>query len=179
MLNRLIVVLVVAFGGFANAQTQPATPSFSGICFVTAQKILQNHPQGPVILEAQKKAQEELNALAAQIQALQVKVANGSATATDRQQLETLIKTYQARGQQLKRNVDKLLEPVTAQVDAAIAQVAQAKGCVLVFDRAIASSSGLVVYANPLSVLDISDDVIACCKRNDAVAPCLIRQNES
>jgi outer membrane protein len=167
MLKKMIVVLVVTLAGIANAQTQPtgpATAPLGGICFVTAQQVLQNHPQGTAVLEGQKKAQQELNTLAAQIQALQVKVANGSATAADRQQLETLIQTYQSRGEQLKRNIDKLLEPITEEVDEAIGQVAQTRGCALVLDRAIAGSSGLIVYANSTTV-DITDDVIALLRK--------------
>ncbi len=168
MFKKTIVVLVGALAGFANAQTQPAaaTPApANNICFVTAQKVLQNHPQGAAILEAQKKAQDELSGLVKQIQALQAKVANNTATTAERQQYETLVKTYQARGEQLKRNLDKQLEPITQQVDEAIEQVAQARGCALVLDRAIAGSSGMIVYANPATTLDISDEVIALLKK--------------
>jgi outer membrane protein len=164
MLKKIVVVLIVALAGLAQAQTQPATP-FSGVCFVTAQKVLQNHPQGQAVLDAQKKAQDELAGLARQIQALQVKVANNSATAAERQQLETLIKTYQSRGDQLKRNIDKLLEPITREVDAAVTEVAKIRGCALVLDRAIAGSSGLIIYANPELTPDITDDVISFLKK--------------
>ncbi len=161
---RVLLVAVVCLLGVANAQTTPVTPpnpaASTTICFVNAQKVLQNHPQGAKVLEAQKKAQDELKVLSDQVQALQVKISNGTATAAERQQYETLIKTGQARQAQLKAQIDKLLEPITKDVDAAVAKVANARGCGVVLDRAIAANSGLVIYVNPNSALDITDDVI-------------------
>ncbi len=146
------------FAGVAQAQTTPPVPAT--ICFISAKKILAAHPQGAKVLEAQQKAQAELQELSDKVQALQTKIANNTATPTERQQYETLVKTGQARQAALKTQIDKLLEPITKAVDLAVTKVALIRGCSVVLDRVIAAQSGLVIYVNPNTVLDISDDVI-------------------
>jgi outer membrane protein len=172
--ERAIAVLAVSLWGVAAAQTtppaappttppaapvtQPATLT-SPICFVNAQLVLEAHPDGAKVLEARKAAQTELQGLAGQIQALQQKIASGSATAADRQQYETLVRTYQTRTKTLQDQQNRLLEPITKAVDAAVTKIAPTRGCLIVLDRSIAASSGLVVYAAPGT--DITNDVIA------------------
>ena len=118
-------LLAIAFSllGIAHAQTTPAPPA-SAICFVNAQRLLEAHPDGAKVLEARKRAEDELKPLQGQIQALQQKIAAGNATAAERQQYETLVKSYQARAVALQDAQNKLLEPITRAVDAAIAKVA-------------------------------------------------------
>jgi outer membrane protein len=166
MKKWFLVVLIAALGSVAGAQTSPAAPAApaqgtqgSAICFVNAQSILEGNPDGAKVLEARKAAAAELQPLVQQIQALQQKIQAGSATAAERQQYDTLVKTYQARSKALQDAQNKLLEPITKAVDAAVAKVAAARGCVVVLDRQIAASSGLVVYADPST--DITQDVIA------------------
>lgn len=129
------------------------------IGFVNAQAALQGHPKGTAVIDAQKKAQAELKDLSDKVQALQVKIGNGTATAAERQQYETLVKTGQARQAQLKAQIDKLIEPITKEVDSAVTKVAKAQGFVLVMDRAIAQQSGLVIYADPDGT-DLTADVV-------------------
>ncbi len=158
MLKKILPIAVAV--ALTAAFTVPmAQTRATRIGFVNAQNVLAGHPQGARVIDAQKKAQAELKDLSDRVQALQAKVANNTATAAERQQLETLIKTGQARQTQLKTQLDKLLEPITKQVDAAVAKVAKAQGFVLVMDRAIASQSGLVIYADPEGT-DLSDEVI-------------------
>jgi outer membrane protein len=157
-------LLVVAFTlfGIARAQTTPPatpTPPSSGICFVTSKRVLEAHPDGVKVLEARKRAEEELKPLQQQIVALQQKIAAGNATAAERQQYEALVKSYQTQTKAIQDAQNKLLEPITKAVDAIIARVAPSRGCTVVLDRAIAASSGLVVYADPNT--DITDAVIA------------------
>ncbi len=162
MLKKLLPIAVAV--ALTAAFTLPmAQTRATRIGFVNAQKVLQNHPQGAKVLDFQKKAQEELKSLSDQVQALQVKIANGTATAAERQKYETLVKTGQARQAALKAQVDKLLEPITKEVDAAVAKVGKAQAFVLVMDRAIASQSGLVIYADPEGT-DLTDDVIKVIK---------------
>jgi outer membrane protein len=158
MLKKLLpiaaaVALTAAFT-LPMAQTRATR-----IGFVNAQVVLAGHPQGAKVLEAQKKAQDELKELSDKVQKLQPKIANNTATPAERQQYETLIKTGQARQAALKTQIDKMLEPITKQVDAAVAKVGKAQGFVLVMDRAIASQSGLVVYADPEGT-DLSAEVL-------------------
>jgi outer membrane protein len=157
MVGLLLAALVVS-----SAQAQSASPTpANAICFIQSQRVLAAHPKGAAVFEAQQKAQAELQEISDKIQALSVKISNGTATAADRQLADTLQKTGQARSTTLKTQIDKMLEPITRDVDAAIAKVGTAKGCGVVLDRAIASQSGLFVWVNPNTTLDISDDVIA------------------
>ncbi len=161
-MKKWFVVLGLVFAsGLAQAQTQtpPPAPPPTAICFVNAQQVLEAHPDGAKVLEARKAAEAELKPLVQQIQALQQKIQAGSATAAERQQYDTLVKTYQTRSKALQDAQNKLLEPITTAVDAAVAKVAPLRGCSIVLDRQIAASSGLVIYADPGT--DITKDVIA------------------
>jgi outer membrane protein len=144
----------------AHAQSAPTTPA-NTICFINSQRVLMAHQNGSGVIEAQQKAQAELKEISDKIQALGVKISNGTATAADRQLAETLQKTGQARQAALKIQIDKLLEPITKEVDAAVAKVAPQKGCGVVLDRDTASRSGLFIWVNVSTTLDISEAVIA------------------
>jgi outer membrane protein len=157
MLKKIIPVLVAvaltAAFTLPNAQTKA-----SKIGFVNAQKVLECHPDGKGIVAQRKKAEDELKPIQQQLTALQAKLQQNSATAAERQQYDVLAKSYQARAKQLQDKFDKLLTPVTKDVDVAVSKVAKAQGYVVVMDRLIASSSGLVIYADPEGT-DLTDDV--------------------
>jgi outer membrane protein len=156
-----IILAVAATAAFTVPLAQTKA---TRIGFVTAQKVLENHPQGKGIVDQRTKATEELKPLQTQIVALQQKIQGGTATAAERQQYETLAKTYQARAKALQDKISKLLEPITKEVDLAVQKVAKAQGYVLVMDKAIAASSGLVIYADPDGT-DLTDEVIAEVKK--------------
>jgi len=160
-MKQVLLVLAFSLLGIAHAQTTPSAPTAppSGICFVNSQRVLEAHPDGAKVLEARKRAEDELKPLQQQTLALQQKIGANSATAAERQQYETLVKSYQSRTAALQAAQNKLLEPITRAVDAAITKIAPTRGCAVVLDRAIAASSGLVVYADPST--DITDAVIA------------------
>jgi outer membrane protein len=156
------LLAVFAVSSVHAQNTPPALPApASTICFVNSQRVLAAHPKGAAVIEAQQKAQLELKEISDRLQALQIKISNGTATATERQLAETLQKTGQARQTALKTQIDKMLEPITREVDAAVAKIAPQKGCGVVLDREIASRSGLFVWVNASTTLDISEDVIA------------------
>jgi outer membrane protein len=161
---KKILPILLAVAATAAFTVPLAQTRATRIGFVTAQKVLENHPQGKGVLDQRKKAEEELKPLQTQIVALQQKIGTGSATAAERQQYETLVKSYQTRLKALQDKQNKLLEPITKQVDAAVGKVAKAQGYVLVMDRAIAASSGLVIYADPEGT-DLTDEVIAEVKK--------------
>jgi outer membrane protein len=161
---KKILPIIAAIAVTAAFTVPLAQTRATRIGFVTAQKVLENHPQGKGVLDQRKKAEDELKPLQTQIVALQQKIGAGSATAAERQQYETLVKSYQTRLKALQDRQNKLLEPITKEVDAAVAKVAKAQGYVLVMDRAIAASSGLVIYADPDGT-DLTDEVIAEVKK--------------
>ena len=94
------------------------------------------------------------------IRALQAKAATGAATAAERQQLDTLGKTYQATAKKWQEKIDKVIAPITKDVDAAVTSTAQDQGIAVVLDSVIAGprGTGLVVYAD-LKQTDLTDDV--------------------
>lgn len=157
MLKKIIPVLVAV--ALTAAFTLPnAQSKATKIGFVNAQKVLECHPDGKNIIAQRKKAEDELKPIQVQIQALQAKLQQNTATAAERQQYDVLAKSYQARAKQLSDKFEKLLTPVTKDVDVAVSKVAKAQGYVMVMDRLIASSSGLVIYADPEGT-DLTDDV--------------------
>ena len=156
-----IILAVAATAAFTVPLAQTKATK---IGFVTANLVLQAHPQGKVVLDQRKKAEDELKPLVTQIQALQAKVQGGQATAAERQQYETLVKSYQARVKALSDKQTALLAPISKEVDAAVSKVAKAQGYVLVMDRQIARDSGLVIYADPDGT-DLTDEVIAEVKK--------------
>ena len=156
-----ILLTVALVGAFTLPQGQ-SRPTRIG--FVNAQEVLKNHPQGAAAAKLRDDAQKEINPLLEQARALQTKVQTGSATAAERQQLDTLTKTIQATQKRWQDRIDKALAPITKDVDAAVSAAAKAQGFSIVFDRAIAAQSGLVIYADEAST-DLTDEVVKQVKK--------------
>ena len=161
-LERLVLVaIVVALSSTARTQNT----AFRA-CLVNSMQVMQAHPQGKVAASLREAAQKELAPLAEQIKLLQAKVASGSATAAERQQLDALGKTYQATARKWQEKIDKAIAPVIKDVDAAVATMAQQQGCTMVFDSVAAgpTGTGLVIYAN-LKETDVTAEVIALIRK--------------
>jgi outer membrane protein len=158
-LERIIwVSLTVALAG---ALTLPhAQNKAFKLAFVDSQKLLAAHPQGKEAATLRQSAQTELTPLQEKIRALQTKAATGAATAAERQSLDTLGKTYQATAKKWQEKIDKVIAPITKDVDAAVTGVAQDQGIAVVLDAVIAGprGTGLVVYAD-LKQTDLTGDV--------------------
>ena len=158
-LERIIWVgLTVALAG-ALTLPHAQTKAFK-LAFVDSQKLLAAHPQGKEAAALRESAQKELTPLQEKIRALQAKAATGSATAAERQSLDTLGKTYQATAKKWQEKIDKVIAPITKDVDAAVTSTAQDQGIAVVLDAVIAGprGTGLVVYAD-LKQTDLTDDV--------------------
>lgn len=163
MLKKIIPVLLAV--ALTAAFTLPhAQTKATKIGFVNAQKVLESHPDGKNVIAQRKKALDELKPIQDQLTALQAKIQQNTATAAERQQFDLLAKSYTARSKQLQEKFDKLLAPITKDVDAAVGKVAKAQGYVIVMDRLIAQSSGLVIYADPEGT-DLTPDVSAEVKK--------------
>ncbi len=59
--------------------------------------------------------------------------------------VDTLSKTIQATQRKWQDRIDKVLKPIEADIDKAIASTAKALGCNMVLDRLVARNSALVV----------------------------------
>jgi outer membrane protein len=150
-MRLFIVAFALLVCGVAFAQ-----PKSTKICFVQSQPILEAHPDGAKVVALKADAEKELKPILEQARALQAKA--GGISAAERQQLDTLSKTIQATQRKWQDKIDKLLQPIEADIDKAIASTARTLGCNVVLDRLVARSSALVVYAD--DDLDITKDVI-------------------
>ncbi len=148
---RWILLMLLALSSVAFAQ-----PKSTKLCFVQSQPILEAHSEGAKIVALKADAEKELKPILEQARALQAKA--GSISAAERQQLDTLSKTIQATQRKWQDKIDKVLKPIEADIDKAIASTAKALGCNVVLDRLVARNSALVVYAD--DDLDITKDVI-------------------
>jgi outer membrane protein len=156
-MRRIVFSALLVVGSVAFAQ-----PKSTRLCFVQSGPILEAHPEGPKIVAAKVNAEKELKPILEAARALQSKASAGSASAAERQQLDTLSKTIQATQRKWQSRIDALLKPVEVDVDKAIATTARALGCNVVLDRLAARNSALVVYAD--EDLDITQDVIKTLK---------------
>jgi outer membrane protein len=156
----LTVAAIGITSAFTITTAQSKTPR---VCFVTAQQILDVHPKGAEIKGLRDSATKELQPLQTQGQAIQQKIAAGTATAAERQQLDTLSKTVQATTKKWQDKINKALDPVTKEIDDLIKTTARAQSCAVVMDRGVAQQSALVVYADEDT--NITDDVIKGLKK--------------
>ncbi len=156
----LTVAAVAAGSAFTFGVAQNKS---TRLCFVNAQNILKAHPKGKEVEGLRDSATKELQPLQTQAQALQQKVAAGTATAAERQQLDTLSKTIQATGKKWQERINKALDPITKEIDELIKTAARASSCSVVMDRAVAGQSALVVYADDDT--DITEDVTKLIKK--------------
>ncbi|AIZ45406.1 membrane protein [Deinococcus radiopugnans] len=140
--------VVAAFGLGTLAPHAQTTPQKIG--FVDVSKLLAAHPNDKDIKAIQTKADAELGALDKQVKAIDAKGA--SATAAEKQQRETLVKTIQSKAADYDKQIDPKITAVEKSVDAAVSSVAKANGYSVVMDKSVAAN-GLVIYADPSTEL--------------------------
>ena len=129
------------------------------IAIVDVQKVLSAAPGGSGLAALRKQVDADLSKQATTIRTLQQKVAAGSATAADRQALNTAMQTYSAASERYQKQLATKFEPVAKTVNNAVAKAAKAQGYSLVLDYSIAQQSGLVIYAD-LKSTDLTQTVI-------------------
>ena len=137
--------VIVALGTLGAPLAQQAG---TRVGYVVSTALLKAHPNGQQVATQTEAAQKELKPLEDQITALRAKTSTGTATAAERQKLETLTKTYQTRAKAWQDRLAQTVGPATEQIDAAIRATAKAQGYTIVFDGVVAQQSGLVIYAD-------------------------------
>ncbi len=146
-LAPLALVATFGLGTLApHAQTAPQK-----IGFVDVSKLLAAHPNDKDIKDIQAKADAELGAIDKQIKAIDAKGAGASAA--EKQQRETLVKTIQSKADGYDKQINPKISVVEKAVDTAVSTVAKANGYAVVMDRDVAAKSGLVIYADPTAEL--------------------------
>ncbi|GIW27632.1 MAG: hypothetical protein KatS3mg070_0995 [Meiothermus sp.] len=157
MKNWLFAVALLSFllGGSLIAQNRP-TPNRIG--YVDAEKIVQAHKDFKKVQDIRNQAERELKPIRDQLQPLEAKLRAGNATAKEQQDYRVLAQSLQEAGKKWSDRVNAALKPITEEIDQVIAKVAQQQGFAMIFDKKVAASSGLVVYA--ADELEITDAVI-------------------
>lgn len=143
--NKLIPLAVlgtIAFGALVP-QAQTGTQK---IAYVDVQTVVKAHPKFGEVDALTKQGQAALKPTQDKITAIQKK--GTAATAADRQNLDTLVKTYQTEAQKWEKQVSDKNAPILKDVDAAVSAAAKAQGVTMVLDKTIAATSGLVIYAD-------------------------------
>lgn len=141
--SALLATALIASMTASVAQPRPVR-----LCFANAQEALAAHPDGKTVADLKASAENEIKPIADQLRSLQARIAAGTATSAERQQFDTLQKTLQATEKRWQTRIQKGLEPITKDIDAALRATANAEGCAVVMDAKVAQSSGLVVYAD-------------------------------
>lgn len=153
------VALVAAFG-LGSLAPHAQTPA-QKIGFVDVDALLQTQAGPKEARAIDTKLKTETADLQKQANAIIAK--GNAATAAEKEKLNQLNATYQAKAQAAAKQVQALsakMEAATKVVDTAISAAAKANGYSVVMDRAVAASSGLVVYA------DDGTDLTAAAQKN-------------
>lgn len=150
-----VALLGLLLGGSLIAQNRP-TPSRIG--YVDAEKVIQAHKDFKKVQDIRSQAERELKPIRDQLQPLEAKLRAGSATAKEQQDYRVLAQSLQEASKKWGDRVNTSLKPITEEIDQVIARVAQQQGFAMIFDKKVAASSGLVVYA--ADELEITEAVI-------------------
>ena len=155
MKKVLVTLIVCIFVSLAAAQAPK-------IVFANTTELLRAHPAGTAAAELLSQRDAELEPLIAEIQTLQQKSQTTELTAEERSRANLLVQTVEQVRQRYSADVQAASEPAVADINAALATVSQANGYTLVLDGEIAGTSGLglVLYADPNTVTDITEQVI-------------------
>ena len=150
-----VALLGLLLGGSLIAQNRP-TPNRIG--YVDAEKVVQAHKDFKKVQDIRNQAERELKPIRDQLQPLEARLRAGSATAKEQQDYRVLAQSLQEASKKWGDRVNTALKPITEEIDQVIARVAQQQGFAMIFDKKVAASSGLVVYA--ADELEITEAVI-------------------
>ncbi len=154
--------LVILMTGLIFSTVAFAQQGFA-IAFVNPTALLAAHPAGQAAAALLQQRDAELQPLLDEIQLLQTKSQTADLNADDRARATLLIRTVEEVRQRYVADIQSASAPALLDINTAIAMVAQQNGYTLVLDGEIASAEGLglVVYADPSVVFDITEEVIA------------------
>lgn len=151
------LALAAAFG-LGTLAPHAQTPA-TKVGFVDVNALFAAHPADKDIKALQASANKELTELENKAKAIQAKGAN--ATAAEKQQLEQLATTYNAKLKKFDEQMSAKAKPVETSIDNAISSYAKQNGYAIIMDRTIAAQSNLVIYADPATT-----DLTAAVKKN-------------
>ena len=157
-MRRFCPLALFAVLSFSHAQEAAPT----SIAFVRSSQVLAAHPAGQAAEELGQQARTELQEIAATLQPLQAKANSGQElTAEEQNQLELTQRTFEETRQRYEQDVAAAAQPATEEINGIIQRIAAEEGYTLVMNYDVAQTSQLVVFADPESVPDITEQVIA------------------
>ena len=160
MKNVILTSLLALSALLPLAHAQDAQAPLS-IAFVSSSAVLAAHPDGQAALQLEEQARTELQGIATELQPLQARAAAGETLSAEEQNnLELFQRTLQETQQRYREEIDDAAQPATEEINTIIQNIAQENGYTLVLNYDVAQTSGLVVYADESSVLNITEEVV-------------------
>lgn len=151
----------LALVAFAFTLTAPLTAQDTPtrIVFIDSARLFEAHPQGASVAELIRQREADLAELRSELEAIVARVQGGQeASLEDRQRYDLLARTIEESNRRWAQEINTAAEPISASIDGAISTVARENGYNIVLDGVVASTSGLIVYAD--DDLDITERVI-------------------
>ncbi|HWG85529.1 MAG TPA: OmpH family outer membrane protein [Deinococcales bacterium] len=161
MKNIVPVLLSAALVGtltVGGAQTKT-----SRVGYVYTQQMLKAHPKGAGAFDIASKRDKELKDIQTKIEAVSKKISAGTATAAEKEQYQVLAQTYNSTAKRYQDQYDKAIQPITADIDAAVKTAAVKAGFGLVLSAEVGQATGLIIYGDKDS--DLTDEVVASLKK--------------
>lgn len=140
-----------------EAQAQAAAHRFGT---VDVARVTAAVPGGAAVAQAQQRAETDLQNRRRSIANMEAVIARGQATAQQRQTYNAAVQAYAQAEANYARTLQQTAAPVLPRVNRAVSEAARASGYTVVFDRAVAGRSGLIIYANEQAT-DLTSAAIA------------------
>lgn len=154
-----LAVFALVIASFALPNLSTAQDSATRVVFIDSARLFDAHPQGGEVAALIREREEELGELRTELEAIVARVQGGQeASLDDRNRYELLARTLEESNRRWAEEINAAAEPISAAIDGAITAVAQENGYNIVLDGVVASTSGLIVYAD--AELDITERVI-------------------
>lgn len=156
----LVAFVALALAAFVSFGTFTAQDTPTRVVLIDSARLFDAHPQGAQVAALIREREEELAELRTELEAIVARVQGGQeASLEDRQRYEVLARTLEESNRRWAQEINTAAEPISAEIDGAISAVAQENGYNIVLDGVVASTSGLIVYAD--TALDVTESVIA------------------
>ncbi|GEM49001.1 OmpH family outer membrane protein [Deinococcus cellulosilyticus] len=157
-MRRALLTLTLLLAGPGLAQN-----TSTKIGFIDVDKVKAQHPSYKVISQLEKEAAKALDPLRKKIVSLQNTVGTKKPTSAQEKQYKDLQTQYNTTADKYQKQLKPKLDAMAKSIDAAIKKVAVAQGFKIVMNKAVAASSGMVVYADEKST-DLTAAVIKALK---------------
>ena len=159
-MKRLTMIALGAVAAMVLlSSTLTAQPDANRLVFADSQALIAAHPAGREASELRIRAQNEVNEIRQQLEAIQNRARAGETLSNDdTERFNILVTTLESVQTRYQAEIAAAAGPAIEAVNAAIRAIAEEQGYGIVFDIGAAADTGLVVYA--AEGLDITDAVM-------------------